>query len=128
MGINIGLKLVLVSNVEPVVIWVLRRIKIPIVILDEFIDLIEVVRIKMFTLYAKVSFDRFGKELRFVSVGLGDFGSMMQSRIIALTLRLKKVFDFTPRLSRVSLLANRVAEFFPASLRFYPKLILDLFL
>ena len=93
----------LVSHVKPVVIWVLRRIKILIVILDEFVDLIEVFRIKMFTLYAKVSFDRFGKELRLVCVGLGDFGSMMQSRIIALTLWLKKVFDFTPRLGRVSL-------------------------
>ena len=93
----------LISHVKPVVIWVLRRIKILIVILDEFVDLIEVVRIKMFALYAKVPFDRFSKELRFVSVGLGDFGSVMQSRIIALTLWLKKVFDFTPRLSRVSL-------------------------
>ena len=95
----------LVSRVKPVVIWVLRRIKILIVILDEFVDLelIEVVRIKMFALYAKVPFDRFSKELRFVSVGLGDFGGVMQSRIIALTLWLKKVFDFTPRLVGVSL-------------------------
>ena len=58
----------LVSHVKPVVIWVLRRIKILIVILDEFVDLIEVVRIKMFALYAKVPFDRFSKELRFVPV------------------------------------------------------------
>ena len=93
----------LVSHVKPVVIWVLRRIKILIVILDEFVDLIEVVRIKMFALYAKVPFDRFSKELRFVSVGLGDFGSVLQSRIIALTLWLKKVFDFTSRLVGVSL-------------------------
>ena len=93
----------LVPHVKPVVIWVLRRIKILIVILDEFVDLIEVVRIKMFALYAKVPFDRFSKELRFVSVGLGDFVSMLQSRIIALTPRLKEVFDFTPRLVRVSL-------------------------
>ena len=48
--------------------------------------------------YSKVPFDRFSKELRFVSIGLGDFG-----RIIALTLWLKKVFDFTPRLVGVSL-------------------------
>ena len=93
----------LISHVKPVVIWVLRRIKILIVILDEFVNLIEVVRIKMVALYAKVSFDRFSKELRFVGVGLGDFVSVLQSRIIALTLRLKKVFDFTPRLVGVSL-------------------------
>ena len=93
----------LVSHVKPIVIWVLRRIKILIVILDEFVDLIEVVRIKIFTLYAKVPFDRFSKELLFVSVGLGDFGSVMQSRLIVLTLWLKKVFDFTPRLVGVSL-------------------------
>ena len=93
----------LVPHVKPVVIWVLRRIKILIVILDEFVDLIEVVRIKMLALYAKVPFDRFSKELGFVSVGLGDFVSMLQSRIIALTPRLKEVLDFTPRLVRVSL-------------------------
>ena len=92
MGINISHKLVLISHVKPVVIWVLGRIKIMIVILNEFVDLIEVVRIKMVTLYAKVPFDRFSKELRFVGVGLGDFVSVLQSRIIALTLRLKKVF------------------------------------
>ena len=74
-----------------------------IVILDEFVDLIEVFRIKMFTLYAKVSFDRFGRELSFVSVGLGDFGSMMQSGIIALALWLKGAFDLTPGLGGVSL-------------------------
>ena len=77
--------------------------KILIVILDEFVELIEVVRIKMVTLYAKVPFDGFSKELCFVGVGLDDFVSMLQSRIIALTLRLKKVFDFTPRLVGVSL-------------------------
>ena len=93
----------LVSHVKTVVSWVLRRIKILIGILYEFVDLIEVVRIKMVALYAKVPFDRLCKELRFVSVGLGDFGSMMLSRIIALTLWLKKVFDFTPRLAGVSL-------------------------
>ena len=93
----------LISHVKPVVIWVLRRIKILIVILDEFVDLIEVVRIKMVALDAKVPFDRFSKELRFAGVGLGNFVSVLQSSIIALTLRLKKVFDFTPRLAGVSL-------------------------
>ena len=128
MGINISHKLVLISHVKLVVIWVLRRIKILIVILDEFVDLIEVVQIKMVALDTKVPFDRFSKELRFVGVGLSNFVSMLQSRIIALTLRLKKVFDFMPRLVGVSLLANGVAEFFPTSLRFYPKFILNLFL
>ena len=93
----------LISHVKPVVIWVLGGIKILIIILDEFVDLIEVVRIKMVALDAKVPFDRFSKKVRFVGVGLGDFVSMLQSRIIALTLRLKKVFDFTPRLVGVGL-------------------------
>ena len=57
----------------------------------------------MVALDAKVPFDRFSKELRFVGVGLGDFVSVLQSRIIALTLRLKKVFDFMLRLVGVSL-------------------------
>ena len=48
---------------------------------------------------AKVPFDRFGKELRFVSIGLGDFASVLQSWIVALTVWLKKVFDSAPRLS-----------------------------
>ena len=43
------------------------------IILDEFIDLIKVIRIKMVAFYAEMPFDRFGKELRFVGVGLGDF-------------------------------------------------------
>ena len=42
------------------------------IILYEFVDFIKVIRIKMFTLYAEVPFDRFGKELRFVSICLGD--------------------------------------------------------
>ena len=100
----------LISHVKPVVIWVLRRIKILIVILDEFVDLIEVVRIKMFALYAKVPFDRFSKELRFVSVGLGDFGSVMQSRIIALTLWLKKVFDFLIDTLRLRVILGQISH------------------
>ena len=92
----------LISHVKPVIIWVLKGIKILIIILYEFVDLIEVVRIKMDTLDAKVPFDRFGKELRFVGVGLGDFISVLQSWIVALTLWLKKVFDSAPRLVVVS--------------------------
>ena len=92
----------LISHVKPVIIGVLRGIKILIIILYEFVDLIEVVRIKMDALDAKVPFDRFGKELRFVSVGLGDFASVLQNWIVALTLWLKKVFDSAPRLVGVS--------------------------
>ena len=73
-----------------------------IIILDEFVDLIEVVRIKMDALDAKVPFNRFGKELRFVSVGLGDFASVLQSWIVALTLWLNKVFCSAPGLVGVS--------------------------
>ena len=43
------------------------------IILDEFIDLMKVIRIKMVAFYAEMPFDRFGKELCLVSVGLGDF-------------------------------------------------------
>ena len=59
-----------ISNVKSVVIWVLRRIKISMIILDEFADVIKVIRIKMVAFYAKMPLDRFGKELRFVSVSL----------------------------------------------------------
>ena len=47
------------------------------VILCEFVDLIKVIRIKMNALVAEVPSDRFGKELRFVCIGLGDFVSML---------------------------------------------------
>ena len=49
------------------------------VILNEFIDLMEVIRIKMIAFYAEMPFDRFSKELRFVGVGLGDFVCVVQS-------------------------------------------------
>ena len=42
------------------------------IILDEFVDFIKVIRIKMFAFYAEMSLNRFGKELRFVSVTLGE--------------------------------------------------------
>ena len=67
----------LISHVKPVIIWVLRGIKILIIILHEFVDFVEVVQIKMDALDAEVPFDRFSKELRFVSVGLGDFASVL---------------------------------------------------
>ena len=73
------------------------------IILDEFIDLMKVIRIKMIAFYTEMPFDRFGKELRFVGVGLGDLVCEVQSWIVALTLRLKEVLDFAPRLVRVGL-------------------------
>ena len=56
----------------------------------------------MFALNAEVSFDRFDKELSFVSVCLGDFIVMAQCWIVALTLRLEEAFDFGPRLAWVA--------------------------
>ena len=42
------------------------------IILDEFVDVIKVIRIKVVALYAKMPLDRFGKELCFVSVSLAS--------------------------------------------------------
>ena len=72
------------------------------IILDEFVDFIEVIRIKMVVFYAKMPLDRFGKELCFVSVSLGDFVRMVQGWVIALTFWLQEVLNFAPRLGRVS--------------------------
>ena len=82
----------------------------------------------MFALFVEVSFDRFGKELRFVSVCLDNFVVVAQCWIVTLTLWLEEVLDFVPRLALVGLKADRVAEFFPTSLRFYSKFVLNLFL
>ena len=49
------------------------------IILDEFVDFIKVIRIKMVTFYAEMSLDRFGKGLRFISVSLGDLVRVVQS-------------------------------------------------
>ena len=76
------------------------------IILYELVDFIKVILIKMFTLYAKVSFDRFGKELCFIGVCLGDFVVMAQCWIVTLTLRLEEVLDFAPRLSSMNLLTS----------------------
>ena len=73
------------------------------IILYELVDFIEVIRIKIFALYADVAFDRFCKELRFVHVCLGDFVIMTQCWIVALTLWLEKVLDFAPRLAWIGL-------------------------
>ena len=76
------------------------------IILDEFVDFIKVIRIKMIAFYAKMSLNRFGKELRFNSVSLDDFVRVVQSWIIALTLWLKEVLNFALRLVRVGPKAN----------------------
>ena len=73
------------------------------IIIYEFLDFIEVIPIKVFVLYAEVFFDRFGKELRFVCICLGDFAVVAQCWIIALTLWLEEVLDFAPRLALVGL-------------------------
>ena len=88
MRVDILHKLVLISHVKPVVTWVFTRIKILMIILYELIDFIKVIQIEMFALYAKVSFDRFSKELRFVGVCLGDFAVVAQCWMVALTLGL----------------------------------------
>ena len=73
------------------------------IILYELVDFIKVIGIKMFALYAELSFDQFGKELRFIGVCLGDFVMVVQCWIVALTLRLEKVLDFAPTLAWISL-------------------------
>ena len=73
------------------------------IILDEFVDFIKVIRIKMIAFYAEMSLERLSKELRFISVSLGDFVRVVQSWIIALTPRLKEILDFAPRLVGVGL-------------------------
>ena len=73
------------------------------IIFYELIDFIKMIRIKMFALNAGVSFNRFGKELRFIGVCLGDFVVVAQCWIVLLTLGLEEVFDFTPRLAWIAL-------------------------
>ena len=59
------------------------------IIIYELVDFIKVIRIKMFALNAEVSFDRFGKELCFIGVCLGDFVVMAQCWIAALLTELQ---------------------------------------
>ena len=73
------------------------------IILDEFVDFIKVIRIKMIAFYAEMSLNKFSKELRFISVGLGDFVRVVPSWIVTLTLRLEEVLNFAPRLIGVVL-------------------------
>ena len=73
------------------------------IILDQFVDFIKVIRMKMIAFYAEVPLNRFGKELRFIRVSLGDFVRVVQSWIVALTLLLKEVLSFARRLTGVVL-------------------------
>ena len=73
------------------------------IILYELVDFIKVIRIKMCTLYAEVSSDRSGKELRFIGVCLGDLVFVAQCWIVALTLRHEEVLDFAPRFAWIGL-------------------------
>ena len=67
------------------------------IILYGLVDFIKVIPIKVITIYAQMSLDRFSKELCFVGVCLGDFVIMLQCWIIALILWLEKMFYFTAR-------------------------------
>ena len=91
------------SLVSNLVISVFRRIKIFMIILYELVDFIGVIQIKVFALNPKVSFNRFGKELFFVSICLGDFVVVAQCWIVTLTLWLEEVLDFVPRVVLVNL-------------------------
>ena len=73
------------------------------VIVYELAEFIKMIRIKMFTLYAEVPFNRFNKELHFVGICLGDCVVVAQCWIITLTLWLEKVLDFAPRLASIGL-------------------------
>ena len=84
--VNIGLKVVIISDIRSVIITVFRRIKIFIAIY-KLVDLIGVVWIEVVTLNAEVSFDTFGKDFRLISVNLGGFRIESQVRI---TFRLRK--------------------------------------
>ena len=53
------------------------------IILNEFVDFIKVIRIKMIAFFAEMPLDRFGKELRFIGVGLGNFVRVVQSWVLA---------------------------------------------
>ena len=73
------------------------------IIIYGLVDFIKVIQIKMLAFYAEVSFDRFGKKLRFIGVCLGDFAVVAQCWIVSLTLRLEEVLHFAPRLAWIAL-------------------------
>ena len=87
--------MMIVILVRSVIIGVFRRITIFIIIFYKLIDFIEVFRIKLITLNAEVSFDRFGKSCTLPALVLAE----TQCQIIGLTLWLEEVFNFMPRLS-----------------------------
>ena len=99
--VNISHKIVIIIHVHSIIIGVSRRIKIFIIILYKLVDLIEVFRIKIITLNAEVSLDRFGKELLLICIGLGSFLIRTQCWIIVLTLWLEEIFNFLSRLGIV---------------------------
>ena len=96
MSVYISHKIMIIIPVHSVVIRFFRKIKIFIIILYKMVDAIEVFGIKMITLYATVSFDRFGKELCFICISLGNFHIEMQCKIITLTLWPEQSFDIMP--------------------------------
>ena len=97
--VNIGQKSVIIIHVHSVITG---KIQVFMIILYKLVDLIEVFQIKVITLNAKVSFDRFSKELRLICISLGGFCIEMKCWVIVLTLWFEKVFNFMPRFSMVS--------------------------
>ena len=83
------------------------RMKISMIILDEFVDFIKVIRIEMITLCAKCFSTDSAKSCALSALvlpgSLGEFVRLVQSWIIALTLWLKKVLNFALRLVRIGL-------------------------
>ena len=49
------------------------------IILNKYVDVIKVIRIKMNAFYAEMSFDRLGKKLQFIGVGFGDYVCMCKA-------------------------------------------------
>ena len=106
LGVSILHKLVLITHVQSLAIWVFRRIKIPMITLYELIDFTAVIRIKMFALHAEVAFDRFCKELHFICLCPGDFVIMAQCQVITLTLWLILYQDSLGSVSKLIELQN----------------------
>ena len=100
-----------ISHVKPVTIFVFRRIKIP---TYELVDFITVIRIKIFALYAELSFDGFSAF--FIGVRLDDLVVVGQSWIVAFTLGLEEVLDFAPRLAWCMIIFRRAGVVTPSKL------------
>ena len=71
--------------------------------LDEFIDLIKVILIKMVAFYAEIPFDRLGKECALSALVSATLFAWRRVGYSALTLGLKEVLNFAPRLAGVGL-------------------------